>query len=357
MQPLSRRTDQHIAVLDGLRAAAILLVLMYHLLPGRESDEGLRSLFFKIADIGWSGVDLFFVLSGFLITTKLLAARDDEHRFRNFYVRRALRIFPLYYAVLLVLFVVGRPPLAAALPLLLYYSNFSPAALPTDVWAPTGHFWSLAVEEQFYLLWPAIIFLCRRRTAMTICIAVAVAAPLLRFALAANGFSWYATYASTPCRADGLVLGSLIALAGTNRRLAWLALSLTAPVAAWVTWRHKAYYVVETFQTPDAIALRALLPSVVSLMFAALLVLALEYQPRTLGIAPFRLVAKYSYGMYVAHFMLIPTLQRLLPLDTLTPNSGALLFFAAGSVASFVLAAISYHAFESIFLRAKPRFA
>ena len=85
------RDEEHIGALDGLRSAAIVLVLLYHLSPEHESDLGLRALPFKIADLGWSGVDLFFVLSGFLITGKLLAAKNEPHRFRNFYARRALR--------------------------------------------------------------------------------------------------------------------------------------------------------------------------------------------------------------------------------------------------------------------------
>ena len=110
---------RHIDALDGLRAAAILLVFLFHLTPGDDSNQGLRSLLSKVADIGWTGVDLFFVLSGFLITGKLLQARAEPHRFRDFYIRRSLRIFPLYYAalafVLLVLPLVSRTPPSPAL--------------------------------------------------------------------------------------------------------------------------------------------------------------------------------------------------------------------------------------------------
>src|SRR2546423_13639037 len=97
---------QRIGALDGLRAIAISLVLLFHLTPGHDSNHGLRSLHYKIADVGWSGVDLFFVLSGFLITGILLRSRRRPHYFRNFYARRALRIFPLYYTALAAVFLI-----------------------------------------------------------------------------------------------------------------------------------------------------------------------------------------------------------------------------------------------------------
>jgi peptidoglycan/LPS O-acetylase OafA/YrhL len=357
MRSLTRSSDRHIAALDGLRAAAIGLVLLYHLTPMRDSNHGLRTLLFKIADIGWSGVDLFFVLSGFLITTKLLEARDDPHRFRDFYVRRALRILPLYYGVVLVLVMIGRPSLQAQLPYWLYYSNFVSLPLPTDAGAPIGHFWSLAIEEQFYFLWPAVVFLCSRRTAIAVCALLAIAAPLLRFAFASLGAHWAVTYGWTPMRADGLVLGALIALLGTNRRIAWIALAAGTPLVAWAAWRDQAYLIVHNATHSEGLLVRALLPSAVSVSFAAILILSLEYQPRFLGAAPLRATARYSYGIYVAHFMIVPALFQWLPLAGLTRNSASLLFFVAGSAISFALAALSFHAYESFFLRLKSRLA
>jgi peptidoglycan/LPS O-acetylase OafA/YrhL len=352
MQALTPTKSRHIDALDGLRALAIGLVLLYHLTPMRNSDLGVRSLLFKIADIGWSGVDLFFVLSGFLITSKLLEARDDVHRYRDFYVRRALRILPLYYGVLAIVLLAGMPPLRNALPYILYYVNFIQYPLPTDSWLPVGHFWSLAVEEQFYLVWPAVIFAGRRRAA-AICIAIAIAAPLLRFFLASSGATWIATYTWTPCRADGLAMGALIAIAGTSRRLAWSLIAAVSPFLAWTAWRHKADAVVINTFTPEGILLRTLLPLAVSLLFAAVLMLTLEFRPRILGLAPLRSIARYSYGIYVFHFMIMPALQRMVP----GANNDSLVLLVVGSALSYGLAVVSYHAYESVFLRLKPRLA
>ena len=106
--------SRHLIALDGVRGLAILLVLVYHLTLGMTGSGLGARLFLKLTSTGWCGVDLFFVLSGFLITGILIDARKSPHRFRNFYARRALRIFPLYYAVLIVVFVL-LPPFAARL--------------------------------------------------------------------------------------------------------------------------------------------------------------------------------------------------------------------------------------------------
>lgn len=143
------KPGRHLGPLDGLRAIAIGLVLLYHLTPGHQSNLGARALLFKIADLGWSGVDLFFVLSGFLITGKLLEARTEPSPFRNFYARRALRIFPLYYLVLFLVLVlvpaisknISVGSFSAQLPYWLYYSNFHETHLgcPTCcTWVTSG---------------------------------------------------------------------------------------------------------------------------------------------------------------------------------------------------------------------------
>src|ERR1700749_4828090 len=160
--------------LDGMRAVAFTLVFLIHYLR---------------LPWGWSGVNIFFVLSGFLITGILLDTRNDAHRARNFYVRRILRIFPLYYGVLLALLLL-HPLLhcqwtRAWLAWPLYLGNFlrfagpsaaidgSPLEHAADGWLIlgrfphaslyVGHFWSLCVEEQFYLFWPWVVFLIRSR--------------------------------------------------------------------------------------------------------------------------------------------------------------------------------------------------
>src|SRR5205085_517803 len=203
-------SDRRILPLDGLRAIAIVLVLAFHFAP-------------KQAPFGWLGVDLFFVLSGFLITGILVRTRELPNRFRTFYARRALRIFPLYYAMLIVAFLVlppvcalcRRPPVADQLPYWLYYSNFIGHTFHLPV--SFGHFWSLAVEEHYYAVWPFVIFAAGPRRARMICALLIAIAIVWRFAFAVVGAPPETTFGFTPARIDGLALGSLLSLIDLQR--------------------------------------------------------------------------------------------------------------------------------------------
>jgi len=192
--------DKRIPVLDGVRGIAIAMVMLFHFdflyhLHFTAADASLPlldELVSKTLGAGWSGVDLFFVLSGFLITGILYDAKGPARRFfGSFYARRALRIFPAYYGFLALLVIalplVGEPDpshrIAAALPWYgSYLTNIREAIDPGirgDVLF-VGHIWSVAVEEQFYLLWPAFVFLFSRRTLLWVCAAGVVLALALR---------------------------------------------------------------------------------------------------------------------------------------------------------------------------------
>jgi peptidoglycan/LPS O-acetylase OafA/YrhL len=155
----------HLPELDGLRGLAILLVLFFHF----AADLPRNVIFLGPVYFGWSGVGLFFVLSGFLITRILLRTRRAEGYFRSFYVRRALRIFPLYSGVLafctllFVLFPVLRPMFPGDRDRIfhwLYLGNWTPLLAGEDQ-RRMGTFWSLAIEEQFYWIWPFIVWKVR----------------------------------------------------------------------------------------------------------------------------------------------------------------------------------------------------
>src|SRR5438046_1243127 len=203
--------------LDGLRAIAILLVVP-HNLDLIATFDGAQ-LVVAALHRGWIGVQLFFVLSGFLITGILLDARDAPHYYRSFFVRRVLRIFPLYYATLLVLFVLlpafGLLPASfkrdamAELSLWGYFSDWYGAFHPGE--ASVSHFWSLAVEEQFYLLWPFVIHRRSAEWVMRLCFAIALAALALRVAMLLTGTPGVYTFLAT--RMDALALGAAAAAA------------------------------------------------------------------------------------------------------------------------------------------------
>lgn len=239
-------TLSHVPELDGIRGVAILAVLVYHsfkLAPGNAFHNALMRIVF----FGWAGVDLFFVLSGFLITGILLETRESPQYFKSFYSRRALRIFPLYYGALLVYFHVVVPLVHAAG----YWPEISSAG---EVWFWTylvnwraaagfeykniSHFWSLAVEEQFYLLWPTVVILVSRKSLRWLCLAMIAAALILRMVFLDEHKAWVFL---TPMRMDALASGALVAVLVRNKahsqilerwrgRVAGIACVLLAPV-------------------------------------------------------------------------------------------------------------------------------
>ena len=227
-------SNKHVPALDGLRGIAVLVVIVYHFTAGHVSTSighSFHGIASQFANIGWGGVDLFFVLSGFLITGILYDAKGAPHYFSNFWMRRVLRISPLYYGVLIAIFFIG--------PLICSYSSLVRQHLNEQIWAwayglnfyyalPSHvlinvfwlqHFWSLAIEEQFYLIWPFVIFFLKPKTAMCIsafCIGLAL---LLRVILVVDHYDPIVVWNLTPCRMDGLALGCLCALAARNFKL------------------------------------------------------------------------------------------------------------------------------------------
>lgn len=370
---------QHIDALDGLRAMAILLVLMSHFTPTHNSNQGLGGLFFKVADIGWSGVDLFFVLSGFLITGILLKGKGEAKPIGHYLMRRILRILPAYYLALLCVFLfvplaTGAypiPPISVQAPYWLYLANMTQASYQSLAGVVgMSHFWSLAVEMQFYAIWPIVIYRLSTAAAIKACIAALVLALAARTAAVWMDAHWTVTFGWLPLRMDGLVVGSLAALAvhaGVQyRRVRPILLAIAAAgfaIVAMVAWHDMASAIYKGREYPILwLALRVALPSVLALFFGALLWISL--QPNRLAallgsplLAP---LARYSYGIYIIHFLLEPWLVKTLGPDVLRAWVGGqdlpvYLYFLLASSVTFVLAMLSYHLFEVRFLRLKSR--
>jgi peptidoglycan/LPS O-acetylase OafA/YrhL len=366
----------HLPGLDGLRGVAVLLVMAVHFIGDSTAHTLIQRMVVKVASYGLVGVDLFFVLSGFLITGLLLEARGKPNYFLNFYARRTLRIFPLYYFVLACLFILL--PLATTPPALLqpaqahqfwlwtYLSNFYIAS--TSSWASltyVSHFWSLAIEEQYYLLWPFVVFYFSREALERVCIGVILFGLGLRIALALGGVSELSISVLTPCRVDTLCVGAFVAIqlrkpgvlrqwVGNSGRIAFILGAVLAAVMVFGAMTKLALPVVHQLRN-----------TLYAFFFGALILLALK--PRSNLVARsfqsplLRFFGKYSYGLYVYHGLLTWVMMEFHTeawLDTVLGNHGLAMVAKAtiGVSVSLGVALLSFHLLEQRFLSLKRYF-
>ena len=272
---------KRLPALDGLRGLAILLVLLSH--------SWGPWVFSFWPHIGWSGVELFFVLSGFLITGILVETRGQARYFANFYARRVLRIFPLYYAVIAITFlmVLTLPvwlspdlgiPKGQSWTYWLFLSNFSMASSDKISNGAMGVTWSLAVEEQYYLLWAPVVLILSRLALMYLCVALYVLTFAWRIFLYGTHGWTLAGYVLLPSQMDALAIGSLIALAVTDEvnrarlvRFAPWVVALSAALILLIAYRSRAFYMTNLWTQTVSFSLYPLL-------FGGLLVLAVLWQ-------------------------------------------------------------------------------
>lgn len=357
-----------VKALDGLRGLAILLVMLFH--------TGLL-------DAGWMGVNLFFVLSGFLITKVLLpwTNRDLGFYLKRFWWRRSLRIFPLYYtfiAIVLIIFAFTALPnnTLNELPYLLTYSiNFRGLFTLHRDSEFFNFIWSLCVEEQFYLVWPIVVFLSNRKNLGRIALVILILSPLIRFGL---GEFWAeahgtrlgiggAMYILPFTQLDGFMIGAFLAVSGhlipaswikpwfalssllfvisgglcywalreNGRELHWSSLGF--PIASWALWMYVWLY------------------SLLALVFGSMVAWVSRIEEGTFvkifNWGWLRFMGKISYGLYLIHL----PLNRIIGLKIPLPETyaGRLLYFIPFAGLSILLAWISYRYFESYFLRMK----
>lgn len=368
--------QRRIPTLDGLRGVAILMVMIYHQTI-MTSETGLDRLVMGVTQIGWAGVDLFFVLSGFLITGILYDARGGLHYFRNFYARRILRIFPLYYAVVFFALVIlpWFPHQWAAnfarvegdeLWYWLYLSNFLIAYHGQFRHAILDISWSLAIEEQFYLVWPLVVACCSRRQLISICGALIGGALTLRVGLVLVETNPITVYALTFCRIDALAVGALIALAireGALTKL--LPYALNALIGSVIVLA--SVLLVQGGSHWDGAAMQSVGYTALAAVFGSVLILVVSLRRGTLGnrvLSNPLLVTfgKYSYALYLFHLPVRGVIRDLVfgpaqfPTILGSQLPGQLLFYLVSSAATLALAFLSWHLYEKYFLMLKKFF-
>ncbi len=360
--------ERHIPALDGIRGLAVLLVLVFHIFQFEPApQQAWLRLGYSATRFGQTGVDLFFVLSGFLITGILLDTKASARFFVNFYGRRTLRIFPLYYGVLILFLLVLPRVLSTPLPgigsvwLWTFSTNFALSAGHDG--GLVGHFWTLAIEEQFYLVWPLVVYCLSRANLIRICVISLAAAAVLRVVVESYGMS---SFMLTPCRIDTLLLGALLAL-GARSPLGQKDWSASAVVVA-VAVAMVALPLCVTMSGSGSVWLPAVKYPMIGVFYAALLVIGVSAHPgstagRLLNLGPLRSLGKYSYGIYVYHPpIIIGTAYLFERAAASSPAVGAFgawfLVLKIGLIfaASFAAAWLSWHLYEKRFLTLKRYF-
>jgi peptidoglycan/LPS O-acetylase OafA/YrhL len=370
MKTFSPDKESHIPVLDGVRGVAILMVLVFHFWQGINSgiyhfSPGITKVC-GLLSIGQKGVDLFFVLSGFLITGILMRSKGAAHYFKNFYIRRSLRIFPLYFATVFACLIAGKTWGGEAYQwhnnwwYLCYLQNIGSTFWPGSVAGP-GHFWSLAVEEHFYLFWPLAVLVLSRRGLAWFSISLILASIVIRGYFLMKGID---VFTFTLCRMDTLALGALLAILFTHsdywRKVVEGVKWLILPVAGLA---FGSFFVVSgtgnsTIQTFKYTLFAALCGFV--------LVLALATRNRNplpwlFQLKWLRAMGKISYAMYVFHPFIYGVVIGRFYQATWSPVRGNLwpalgLELVLALSLTIIASWISWVAFEHPLIRLKERF-
>lgn len=354
----------HYPALDGLRGIAIILVILYH-----------NFNFIEYFNYGWLGVDLFFVLSGFLITNILLNSLTSENYFRNFYARRVLRIFPLYYfSLLLFLFLI--PAINPSLLDMSYYKEHQvwfwtylqnwPLIIKSDESGiALNHYWSLAIEEQYYVLWPLVILLLKKpKRLFILCVLVLVIVIAARFYIWENS-EYYPSYerAFLFTRIDGILIGSMLAaIYKINPQLlrkyfTFFLLALTAV--------NYLFYLYKQTQSPDFPVWAIAGFTTFSFIFAIVVYEAVMKENRVVNYIltnpVLRFLGKYSYGFYIFHwpvFLLVKPYADKFVAGFFNSDGYLSMFLSSllATVAGLLVSVASYHLFEKHFLKLKNKF-
>ena len=361
------REPGHVLALDGIRGLAILAVLASHLLNSNNvSSYPALQLLLDMRDMLWVGVTLFFALSGFLITGILFDTLGSERYFSTFFARRALRIFPLYYGVLFLLLILTRPLHfewhGQAWRFLTYTINIPFTFEWVNVPSPfinLRHFWSLAVEEQFYLLWPVVIYLLR--SWKKVFAATLVGAGLsIAFRVAVAFKGWAPQNHTLFGCMDALLLGGTLALL-VRSRFRDRALRWGAPVFLAAIGLTLVEALSHTnFDWWSSTYLTTIGMTVLAVGTTALVAASLKPNSVTQKICSnsvLRFFGRYSYGLYVYHYSVDASLT--MPIRQLVEGHGGPKFVAILSAAvlvggiSVVISVLSYHYFEAYFLKLK----
>lgn len=339
----------YIPELQGLRGIAVLAVFVFHCHPRLKGTP-----FYSTTRWGWAGVNLFFVLSGFLITSILLETRNGRHYFRNFYGRRALRIWPVYVLVLAVCYLLAPwflgqstgAAIAAApwLAYILFVQNLFHLALPAAI----GPTWSLAIEEQYYFLWAPVVRFVKRPAMLAAVLAAALAGSA---GLRLGHHAWL-TPTHTLIHLDGIAMGSLLAIGLHTLKIsrrAWLLMGLGALAAGLAS-------------AATVASGTAFLDSALGVGFGGMVLAAIASTGArnpvnaALRRGPLAFYGRISYGLYMTHIMVFIYFGWFDARMDRYGMAGNFAVIAFRAVACTVIATVLWYGFESRILKLKRLF-
>ena len=337
--------------LDGLRGFAALTIFFFHFLHGKPINGFLPKAAMKLISFGPTMANLFFILSGFLITQILISAKGTESYFSRYYAKRVLRIFPLYYLALLIYFF-GLPLLYnRPLPLwnMQWYNWVHVQNLPlTFKWPHAGpkYLWSLAVEEHFYLLWPLLVYLCSKRQIIICSSIFFIGALISRIILVRYHYPvFYFTLSTMDALSIGSIAGILNYHKDLPRYIPHIKLAaIAAGIPAIVLW-------MLFFGTKNNF-FHVLMPVAINIFYASALCIIVQsgegnrikrlLMTRTLVFA-----GTISYGFFIFHPLCISFTHRILQ------HYHSSLQLAVSLIFSIVVATASYYLFEKWFIKLK----
>ena len=367
---LEIKNKQHIKALDGVRGLAVLMVLSSHFLILKEWEG---STFWNVLSGGWLGVDLFFVLSGYLITNILLNAKGKPQFFSKFYKRRILRIFPLYYGIVIFATIFGilyENTLSklftydSIINFYTYTSNIAQAL--SNAWVyplysfELNHLWSLSIEEQFYMIWPILVYKLSNKQLKYLLIAVILlTTPMVYIADQIFGDWSKAAYVLPICRFDAISIGSLIAIfknsdvnftKGANLNLIYLT-AVTMFVNVVINLAYSGAYGKGTFS---------------AMFFGLVLYIVLHENSHPFFKKFFENkflvnIGTYSYALYVFHHFLKPQYMRFfgnyLTNGEFNPILGQILYIVISFSITYIVSRLSWKYLEYPFLKLKDKWA
>ncbi len=357
------RPNKHMPGLDVVRGVAISGVIMFHgvvnaahYFHSRISSIQEASLTFFTQ--GAMGVPLFFVLSGFLITGILLDTRTEKHYFKTFYIRRILRIVPIYLLMIILLKSLGEISWTFVLISLLYLCNMTHSA---NIGPQYGVFWSLSVEEQFYLVWPFVIRkLTPRRSFYVVCFLL-LSVPILRFILLGLPPGFRDIYFKVWSIADFFAGGALMAMVVRSSRLRSSLPYICGGAFVLSAVLFILWFALTGFSSEFAVraAKAAAMCPWVALFSSVILFAYLKPSLAAPGIGRFFVFLGYiSYGLYICHPLIQTIIERKWTLSALSGNTlyaGILIRFVVEMTIAIGLSYLSRRTFEDFFLKLKPR--